>query len=157
MNMFEEARAMSGTLELCKITQKELADRMGVSQSYVANKLRLLDLSLHIQRLIIKHEISERHARSLLRLDNEDDRLEVIEKVIARDLTVRECEALVDLKVDSYAPVLIGRAENMKWTDTFLETLKRSVTTLRSLGVDVTDRTTYQGDKMYVTICFNEI
>jgi hypothetical protein len=45
----------------------------------------------------------------------------------------------------------------MKWTDTFLETLKRSVTTLRSLGVDVTDRTTYQGDKMYVTICFNEI
>ena len=44
MEMFDEARAMSGTLKLCNITQKELADRMGVSQSYVANKLRLLRL-----------------------------------------------------------------------------------------------------------------
>ena len=157
MEMFEEARAMSGTLKLCNITQKELAQRMGVSQSYVANKLRLLSFSPYLEKLIIKHGISERHARSILRLESEEDRLEILEKVIARDLTVRECEALVDLKVDSYAPVMIERAEAAEKIDTFTKTLKASLSTLRSFGVDVTDSTSYYGNKMYLTLCFNSI
>ena len=148
MDMFEEARAMSGTMELCKITQKELAERMGVSQSYVANKLRLLSLSTNIQRLILKHGISERHARTLLRLESENDRLDVLEKVISRELTVRECEALVDLKIDSYMPEEVGKAGALERIDVFVDTLKKSLTTLRSLGVDVTDRTSYHGEKM---------
>lgn len=123
MEMFEEARAMSGTLRLCNITQKELADRMGVSQSYVANKLRLLTFSPHLEKLIIKHGISERHARALLRLESEEDRLEILEKIIARDLTVRECEALVDMKVDTYAPTIIERAESAERIEAFTETL----------------------------------
>lgn len=155
--MFDEARAMSGTLKLCNITQKELADRMGVSQSYVANKLRLLSFSPYLEKLIIKHGISERHARALLRLDSEEDRLEVLEKIIARDLTVRECEALVDMKVDTYAPTLIERAESAERIETFTETLKRSLTTLRSAGIDVTDTTSYYGNKMYVTLCFTDV
>ncbi len=157
MDMFDEARAMSGTMELCRITQKELAERMGVSQSYVANKLRLLTLSPYMEKLIKKHRVSERHARALLRLESEDDRLEILEKVIARDLTVRECEALVDLKVDSYAPCTIERAESSARIDTFLSTLKKSLATLRSLGIEVTDRTSYYGEKMYITVCFNEV
>lgn len=157
MNMFDEARAMSGTLKLCNITQKELAERMGVSQSYVANKLRLLSFSPYMEKLLIKHDISERHARALLKLESEDDRLEILEKVIARDLTVRECEALVDLKVDSYAPVIIERAESLSRIEVFLETLKKSVSTLRSLGIDVTDTTSFSGNKMYVTVRFDGI
>ncbi|MBQ7344416.1 MAG: helix-turn-helix domain-containing protein [Clostridia bacterium] len=157
MDMFEEARAMSGTMELCKITQKELAERMGVSQSYVANKLRLLSLSPHMERLIIKHGISERHARALLRLESENDRLDVLEKVITRELTVRECEALVDLAVDSYMPEEVGKAGALERIDVFVDTLKRSLTTLRSLGVDVTDRTSYHGEKMYITVCFSNV
>lgn len=155
--MFEEARAMSGTMELCHITQKELAERIGVSQSYVANKLRLLSLSTNMERLILKHGVSERHARALLRLESENDRLDVLEKVIARELTVRECEALVDLKVDSYMPETVEKAGVLERVDVFLETLKRSLATLRSLGIDVTDRTSYHGDKMYVTVCFSNI
>ena len=155
--MFDEARAMSGTLKLCNITQKELAERMGVSQSYVANKLRLLSFSPYMEKLLIKHDISERHARALLKLEGEDDRLEILEKVIARDLTVRECEALVDLKVDSYAPVIIERAESLSRIEVFLETLKKSVSTLRSLGIDVTDTTSFSGNKMYVTVRFDGI
>lgn len=148
---------MSGTMELCKITQKELAERMGVSQSYVANKLRLLSLSTNIQRLILKHGISERHARTLLRLESENDRLDVLEKVISRELTVRECEALVDLKIDSYMPEEVGKAGALERIDVFVDTLKKSLTTLRSLGVDVTDRTSYHGKKMYITVCFTGV
>ena len=157
MDMFEEARAIDGTLKLCHITQKELAERMGVSQSYVANKLRLLSFSPYMEKLIKKHGISERHARTLLRLEDEEERLEILEKVIARDLTVRECEALVDLKVDSYAPTLIERAESIAKIDTFLLTLKKSLDTLRSFGIDVTDTTSYHGDKMYVTVAFDNV
>ena len=157
MEMFEEARAMSGTLKLCNITQKELAERMGVSQSYVANKLRLLSFSPYLEKLIIKYGISERHARAILRLESEEDRLEILEKIIARDLTVRECEALVDLKVDAYAPAVIERAESGERVSAFVETLKKSLTTLRSHGVEVTDTTSYYGNKMYVTLCFSEI
>ena len=157
MEMFEEARAMSGTLKLCNITQKELAERMGVSQSYVANKLRLLSFSPYLEKLITKYEISERHARAILRLESEEDRLEILEKVISRNLTVRECEALVDLKVDSYAPVMIERAEATEKIETFTKTLKSSLTTLRSHGIDVTDTTSYYGNKMYLTLCFDNI
>lgn len=157
MNMFDEARAMSGTMELCRITQKELAERMGVSQSYVANKLRLLALPPYIEKLILKHDISERHARAVLRLGSDDDRLEVLEKVIARELTVRECEALVDMKVDSYAPALIGREDDKGCLPLFLDTLKRSLSTLRSHGIDVTERTSYREDKMYVILSFDKI
>ena len=156
MDMFDEARAMSGTLQLCHITQKELAERMGVSQSYVANKLRLLAFTPYVEKLIKKHSISERHARALLRLESEEDMLEILEKVVTRELTVRECEALVDIRVDSYAPKVIEKAESLARIDTFLETLKRSLNTLRSLGIDVTDTTSYHGNKMYVTVCFND-
>ena len=154
MDMFDEARAMSGTLALCKITQKELAEQMGVSQSYVANKLRLLALSPYAQKLIKKHGVSERHARALLRLENEED---VLEKVVTRELTVRECEALVDLRVDSYAPVLIEKADSLARVDVFAETLKKSLATLRSLGIDVKESTSYHGSRMYITICFDGI
>lgn len=157
MEMFDEARAMSGTLRLCNITQKELAERMGVSQSYVANKLRLLALSPYLEKLIVKHGVSERHARALLRLESEEDRLEILEKVIARDLTVRECEALVDLKVDSYAPTVIDRADCQECLSAFLATLKRSLDTLRSHGIDAKDTTSYYGNKMYVTLSFDSI
>lgn len=157
MNMFDEARAMSGTLKLCGITQRELAERMGVSQSYVANKLRLLAFSPYVEKLIMRYGISERHARALLRLENDEDKLEILEKVIARDLTVRECEALVDLKVDTYAPVVIERAESLARIETFLATLKKSIETLRSLGIDIKDTTSYYGKKMYVTVCIDEV
>ena len=148
---------MSGTLKLCNITQKELAERMGVSQSYVANKLRLLTFSSYMEKLIIKHGISERHARALLKLESEEDRLEILEKVIARDLTVRECEALVDLRVDSHAPVLIEKAESLNRINVFMQTLKQSISTLRSLGVEVKDTTSFNGNTMYVTLQFDEI
>ena len=157
MNMFDEARAMSGTLELCKITQKELGARMGVSQSYIANKLRLLNRPKSTEELICAHDVSERHARSLLRLRSESDQLQILEKVISRNLTVRECEALVDLKVDEYAPFVIEKAQSLDRIDAFHATLKKSLDTLRSFGMSVKEQTNYHGDKMYITIILNDI
>ncbi len=157
MNMFESARAMSGTLALCKITQAELAARLGVSQSYIANRLRLLSLSEEAQRLIILHGVSERHARALLRLSREEDRLDLLARIIERGLTVRQVEAAVDAAVDRDAPRLIAKAERQERIDVFRSTLSGSIETLRSLGVDASARTGYYGDKMYITVCISGV
>lgn len=156
MDMFDEARAMSGTLELCKLTQDELAQQMGVSQSYVANKLRLLNLSERVKEKIRKGSVSERHARTILRLSDEDKQIEILDKVIDRGLTVRECEALVDFAVEVKTPELIGTAEKHERIDTFTRMVKRSVDTLTSLGIDASMRQSYYGNKTYVTVCIAE-
>ncbi len=97
MNMFEEARALDGTIRLCKITQEELAGRLGVSQSYIANKLRLLKYSDEMQTMILDCGISERHARSLLRLPDDRARKMALRRVQKEELSVSMTEQLVDM------------------------------------------------------------
>ncbi len=153
MNMFDEARAMSGTLLLCKITQRELAERLGVSQSYVANKIRLLSLSPEMQRMVIENGVSERHARTILSLEDDEARRELLQKVISRGLTVRECEALVDVKRTERSAKAIegkGRGDGI---DTFYRAIREGVEMLSSLGVEARARTSHEGGKMYITVC----
>ena len=153
MNMFDEARAMSGTLLLCKITQRELAERLGVSQSYVANKIRLLSLSPDMEKKITEGGVSERHARALLALEDEGARREVLEKVISRGLTVRECEALVEVRRTEHLAKRIegkGRGDGI---DVFYRAIREGVEMLSSLGVEARTRTSRDGDKMYITVC----
>ncbi len=151
MNMFEEAEAMAGTLKLCEITQGELGKRLGVSQSYVANKLRLLAYNDGERDAILSLGLSERHARSILRLD-EGDRLEMILKCGRANLPVRECEALVDSRVELNLPRLIGAAERNDGIELFHNGLKRSLESLRSLGVEAHMRTSYDPDGIYITV-----
>ena len=157
MNMFDEARAIRGTMELCKMTQSMMARQMGVSQSYVANKLRLLNFSKEQERRITESGISERHARAILRLNDERSRSELLEKVIERSLTVRECEALVELGVESEAPSLISRAEQLDRIDAFRKALKLCVETLTSNGIEAGVRTSYLGSKMFITVCIDDV
>ena len=96
MTYFDEARALLGTMNMVNMTQDELARRLGVSQSYVANKLRLLRLPVEIQERIVEHKLSERHARALLRLTDTPMLPDVLRRVAEDGLTVSETEALVD-------------------------------------------------------------
>lgn len=157
MNMFEEARAMQGTIELCHMTQSQLAKSLGVTQSYVANKLRLLKLSEGVQEKIIKNNVNERIARTLLQLDDEECQLEVLDKVIAHSLTVRECEAMVNVRLLGTVKKLAQKADNSEHIDVFARMLKDSVDTLISLGIDAKERVSIQGKKLYITVCINGI
>ena len=109
MNMFEEAKVIDGMIKMCKMTQGEVAKKLGVSQSYVGNKVRLLGFSPEAQRLICAFGLSERHARALLRIKNEDKLIEMIKKVADRKMTVAECEAAVEIAVERDAPSMLGR------------------------------------------------
>jgi ParB family chromosome partitioning protein len=149
--MFEEAEAMSGTLRLCEITQEELGRRLGVSQSYIANKLRLLSYTEGERDAIISLGLSERHARSILRLD-ESERLEMILKCGKGAISVRECEAMVDSRVAASLPHLIGTSERNDGIELFKDGMRRGVEALRSLGVEAGIRTSYDSDGTYITV-----
>ena len=77
MTSLEEAKSFKKILDKGYLTQDELAKRMGKSQSSIANKLRLLNLDELVQDAILNGKISERHARSILKLDNQEDQRKV--------------------------------------------------------------------------------
>jgi len=96
LHFFEEAEGFSNLMSDYAFTQEALAARIGKNQSTIANKLRLLKISRSIQKIIIENELTERHARALLRINNEEEQMSVLEKVIKDGLTVRKTEDLID-------------------------------------------------------------
>ena len=135
MNFFDEARSYKGMLEGRKMTQKKLADFLGVSQPYVANKLRLLSFSEDEEKLITEGGLSERHAREILRLPTSNMRLEMIEKCISGNYSVARCEIAVDCMLDS---IERDRNEFTSYTneiESFAEKLESSLSILRRFGI----------------------
>ena len=87
----EEAKSYKNLLDRGYMTQEQLAEKMGVSQSSIANKLRLLNLAPEVQDALLQEKISERHARSLLVLPIEEQ-AEWLKKIITKRLTVRQLD-----------------------------------------------------------------
>ena len=96
LNMFEQAYGFRQLIENYGLTQDEVARRMSLSQSAVANKLRLLKLSYEEQRLIVESGLTERHARALLKLEVQKVRIEVIKYVSSNKLNVQKTEEFID-------------------------------------------------------------
>ncbi len=92
LSPIEEARTYKRILELDNITQDNLAKTMGKSQPAIANKLRLLGLPEEVQDALMKNQISERHARSLLNLKDKEQQLMMLDRIRKERLTVRELD-----------------------------------------------------------------
>ena len=97
----EEAISYKKILDMGYLTQEDLAIKLGKTQSTVANKLRLLNLTEDVQEALLEEKISERHARSLLKLSNPAQQREMLENIITNRLTVRKTD-------DAIAKVLNG-------------------------------------------------
>lgn len=100
LHFLEEAEGFYQLLLNFGFTQDELAKRMGKSQSTVANKLRLLKLSPEVRDILFRAELTERHARALLKLPDEERQLEVLRLIIERSLNVRDSELLIQEMMD---------------------------------------------------------
>lgn len=100
LSPIEEAKSYKKLLDRGYLTQDQLASRMGKNQSTVSNKLRLLNLDEKVQDALLNNKISERHARSLLKLDNKEEQKEVLDEIIEKRLNVRDTEDLINRKLN---------------------------------------------------------
>ena len=96
LNMFEEAYAFRQLIDNYSMTQEEVARKVSLSQSAVANKLRLLKLSYEEQQMIIEKGLTERHARALLKLENKDVRSKAILHIANCSLNVSATEQYIE-------------------------------------------------------------
>ncbi|WP_019415749.1 nucleoid occlusion protein [Paenisporosarcina sp. TG20] len=96
LTAIEEALAYQKLLELHELTQEALAQRLGKGQSTVANKIRLLKLPQIIQDGILKREVSERHARALMPIKDEEKQIELFNESIEKHYNVKQLEKKVD-------------------------------------------------------------
>ena len=94
LNPIDEAQAYNNLMKLNNLTQTTLAQNIGKSQSYVANKLRLLKLTPKVQSYLASGEISPRHGRCLVGL-SEKDQSRVLDEILAHNLNVSETEKIV--------------------------------------------------------------
>lgn len=144
LNYFEEASAYSLLINGFGLTQEELAKKIGRSQSAIANKLRLLKLSMEVRNAIDPEQVTERHARALLKLNNPELQMQVLEEICNKDLTVKETEELVEkLCKNNIPPESTGKEQNhnismiIRDARIFLNTIKETVRRAKQTGVDI--------------------
>lgn len=92
LNPIEEAISLKTLMEEYKLTQQELSDIVGKSRSYIANNLRLLNLSDYIKDYLIRGELSSSQGRTLLSLETEEERKKYLDKLLVKEVNIRDVE-----------------------------------------------------------------
>ena len=161
LDFFEEANGFKRLIEQFGLTQEEAARKVGKTQSAVANKLRLLRLSQQNMELIRCNNLTERHARALLRLNDEADRINVTNSIIEHELNVSRTEEYIDefLKAkENPQPVVESESGKhvvrlFKDVRFFLNTLNRAVGVMVDAGIGATVKQQESDDGLTLTIC----
>ena len=138
LDCWEEAEAIARLITTYNLTQEQAAEKIGKSQSAVANKLRLLRLSRAVRDSLRQKDLSERHARALLRLGDEHQQLCALEEIARRGYNVARTEEYVEqlLQQNRQTPPQ-GRATYIiKDVRLFLNSVERGLGIMRRAGVD---------------------
>lgn len=138
LHYIEEAAAIAKLISAHGLSQEETARRLGRSQSAVANKLRLLRLSQECVTLLRKYELTERHARTVLRLECDDQRTAALRRMGEQGMNVAAAEEYVESLLRAAQQTKPERRSIyiIKDVRLFLNSVKRSMDTMREAGVD---------------------
>lgn len=155
LNIFEEATAISALINLYGLTQEEVAAKLSTSQSYVANKLRLLRFDEFEQKMIIEKHLTERHARALLRIADLKMRRAALETIVERGYNVADTEGFVsklieDTCMERQKPK--SRTALVKDIRLFYNTLDRAVDIMRDAGINASAKKCDKGDVYEITV-----
>ena len=159
LGFFEEAECYKTLTDGLGLTQEELAARIGKSQSFIANKLRLLRIEPNVREAIDRYGLTERHARAVLRLRSAAERMAVVMRAGENRLSVNETEHLVEKKLDSGydarragskpRPVIVRLVKDYR---VFLNTIDAACDKLRSGGTEVSLTKTDREDGLDLVI-----
>ena len=137
LDVWEEAAALRQLMERYGLTQEEAARRVGKSQSAVANKLRLLKLPEDVIDTLRANRLTERHARSLLRLDSPERQRLAVEYILKHQLNVAKTEEYVDkLCGGRKLPRKAKPVYKIRDVRLFLNTVNRGLAVMKSAGVN---------------------
>lgn len=137
LTAIEEAVAYQRLIELHQLTQESLAQRLGKSQSTIANKLRLLMLPESIKKVLMDRKITERHARALLSLDTEELQLKILEEIIAKELNVKQTEARIAFLKETNKTKKSKRISFTKDVRLAVNTIRHSIEMVSGSGLQI--------------------
>lgn len=113
LSAMEEAKSYDTLLKRGYVTQEQLAKRLGISQSTVANKIRLLKLTEEAQESLMNEKISERHARSLLQISDPQEQINMLNRIINERMTVRQLDNAIKNLNQTKTTDLIDQIEKL--------------------------------------------
>ncbi|MGN0521362.1 MAG: ParB/RepB/Spo0J family partition protein [Eubacterium sp.] len=136
LDFFEEAQAISHLMNHFGMTQEQIGKRLGKSQSSLSNKLRLLRLPVDVRYFIEKEKLTERHARALLKLDNEKDMWTTLKVIKEKQLTVEQTEAYIDNLTDKKVKPRHNVVKIFKDVRIFVNTVNKAIQTMQEAGIN---------------------
>ena len=134
LNYFEQASALASALIEWNVTQEEAAERLCMAQSTVANKIRLTRIPKSQQEVILKSGLTERHARALLRITDDEKRADVIDTIVKKGYNVSRSESYIEEILDGKTakrrsiPVI-------KDVRIFVNTINKALAVMKSAGI----------------------
>lgn len=138
LQLFEEAEGIQKLIAVWGVTQEEAAARLGKSQSTLANKLRLLRLTLPEREVICKARLTERHARALLRIECEGLRDKVLHHIIEKSLNVQQTDEFVEHIIQGVQEQKQKSKKTLIVKDirVFLNTINHAIETMKLSGIN---------------------
>ena len=155
LNIFEQAGAIASLIDIYGLTQEQIAAKLSASQSYVANKLRILRLTPPEREVILEHGLTERHARALLRISDLRRRADALRVIASEQMNVARADAYIDRLLneqDKSSSAKAVRKLILKDIRIFYNTIERAVDTVSRAGVDITSDRTDTDDEIQLVI-----
>jgi len=138
LQFFDEAIALEKLIDFYGMTQEDAAMKLGKSQSTIANKLRLLKLSSVVRENICRYNLTERHARALLKLNDEQKQIEIVEIIHSRGLNVEATERLIENIITKKEELesIHRRSGAFKDIRLFVNTINKAVEMMKAAGIN---------------------
>lgn len=143
LSYMEEAEGYNNLINEHGFTQEDLANKIGKSQSTIANKIRLLKLPPMVKKILQDNSLTERHARALLKLHDEQLQLKVLKNVCEKGLNVKKTEELVERAIEKYTAQEKEKVTEKKFTRAikdiriFINTIKQAIDIMKKSGLNV--------------------
>ncbi|MBH0230258.1 nucleoid occlusion protein [Halobacillus yeomjeoni] len=153
LTVIEEAVAYAKLIEIHELTQEALAQRLGKSQSTIANKLRLLKLPEAVQLAVMDKKITERHARALIAVKDPEIQENILNEIIEKQLNVKQTEERIaklnESKQKKKKPKLKGVNKDMRIA---MNTIRQSLSMVTDTGIDLETNEEDHEDYYQITI-----
>ena len=150
---FDEAEAIAKLIAAWSVPREEAARRLGIASSTLSNKLRILKLEPEIRKIVIENNLTERHARELLRIGSKAKREEAALFVAAKELNVPETEKYITKLLEKEKPKRKPARYVVKDLRLFINTFEHAVEVMNSAGIGAVSTVTENEENIIYSVC----